>query len=413
MSTHVTSAGGNRVPFRRFAAILGALLAIQVIVPLPERNLQASASWVNLASSLEDAKKLSEVIVVGRVVRTEAADDIVVPARGEPNDVDRVGAEAVTVVVDRTYKGNAQGAIQLFHTKLESEGASPVPLTRSASPPANRATPAPPTETETRRVLLDGDPPYQTGEQYLLFLTRGPVLKQHGVEVPTLAVIAPEGRYLLFALGADRANPQLRALTKRGFAPEYDGRPASELFSALGTLIAAGSTSRPKNRRGRTTTIVAAGIGAAIAGGLLASSGRKQTGTPNGTTTATGAGGSTGTVNPSTATTRSAGSLGIPQNLSPGSTSYEPGQIPSFQTSVMMLTWQPPPSSEVSSYLVELENVQGGEVTRYSTSEQQQIVRLALGTYRWNVRAIDTSGRQGRPAQTRYFSIVEPRSVLH
>ena len=374
--------------------------------------MRATASWVNLASSLDDAKRLSDVVIVGHVDRTESADDIVVPARGEPSDVDRVGAEIVRVVVDRTYKGNAQGAIQLFHTKLDTgAGALPAPRAASASPPANRATPPPPTETETRRVLLDGDPPYRAGEQYVLFLTQGPKLKQNGVDVPTYAVIAPEGRFLIYALGADRANSQLRAMTKRGFAPQYDGRPPSELFTAIGTPIAAGATPKPKNQAGRTNTIVAAAAGAAILGGLLASGHKKTPNDETGTTTATGAG-NNGAVNPSTDSTRGVDALGIPEVLNPGSSSSDPANLPTFQTSTITLTWQPPQSSAVSSYLVAIGNSAGGVVTRYTTSDLQQAVRLPDGTYRWNVRAIDASGRQGRPAETRYFKIVTQRSVL-
>lgn len=402
MLTHVTEASGGRFPSRRACAVLAALLAFQLVLPLPERNLEASASWINLASSLDEAKKLSDVIVVGRVVRTESADDIVVPARGEPNDVDRVGAEAVTVTVDQTYKGNPPGSIQLFHTKLESGADSPVPLPASATRPVNRATPAAPTETEPRRVLLDGDPPYEAGEQYVLFLTAGPLLKRNGVDVPTLAVIAPEGRYLISPLLNDRNNSRLRSMTKRGLAPEYDGRPPSDLLTALGTPIATGPTPKPKNQRGRTNTLVGAAIGAAVIGGLLAGGGKKAPNNENGTAATTEG----GTANATTTTysSRGSGSVGIPQDLSPGSMSSDPADIPKFNVLDITLSWRPPASSSGFTYIVAVLPYVG-KATKYATSETQKTVHLDVGKYSWSVRAIDASGRRGQYAPYRFFAI--------
>lgn len=216
---------------RLAAALLAlSLLAQLVVLRLPDSELRASASWTHFAASLNQAKALSSVIVVGHVERVAAASDIVVAARGEPNNEDRVACELVTIAVDRTYKGTAPNAILLFHTALERTNAAPVPLPASFSPPPNRGTPAPPTERESRRVLLEGDPPYAVGEHYVLFLTPGPTIGG----VATLAVIAPEGRYLLDWPGAYRDGSHLHAVTKRAFAPQYDDRPVGGLLAALG-----------------------------------------------------------------------------------------------------------------------------------------------------------------------------------
>jgi hypothetical protein len=390
---------------RLTAVLLAVSLFAQLLLSPPDHELRASASWTHFAASLDQAKALSAVIVVGHVERVAAGNDIVVPARGEPNSEDRVACELVTIAVDRTYKGRAPNAILLFHTALERTDATPAPLPASVSPPPNRATPAAPTETESRRVLLDGDPPYQVGEHYVLFLTPGPTIGG----VATLAVIAPEGRYLLDWPGTYRDESHLHAVTKRAFAPQYDDRPVGPLLTAIGPPgkpgLPSGSptptpaptptpTQKPRNDTGRRNTAAIAGVAAAVALVLL--------------------GGGAHLPGPTTPGTNG---LGPPQGLTPGAT--DTGHAPSLQTPAkaggVTLGWQPPAHGLAARYaVVVFSSATGGTVVFQTTTSSPTATvpgrLLVPGLYRWTVAAIDASNAAGPTAPMLFFRIARSNS---
>jgi len=200
------------------AALLAAVLCAQTIAfwNAPHR-IRASASWAQYAGTLAQAEALSSQIVVARVTNVAPAPDIQVPAEGEPADTDRVPIEIVTLNVIRSIKNPTNDTqIRLFHTALTYAGRSPLP---QGSGGLKRPPPRPDAGIE-RTSILEDDPPYFLNQTYLLFLTSGPTVEER----PTVAVIAPEGRYLI-------ARPDvLRAVTRRGAARRLDGRRLSFVF---------------------------------------------------------------------------------------------------------------------------------------------------------------------------------------
>ena len=116
------------------------------------------AVWYNNPGSVREAYDLGSAAVLATVGKIEQAPDIVVPASGEPEGVDRVPNQSVSLKVDEVLKGDMRsgGTLELFHTGTSDRWA-------------------------------DGDPAYAVGEQYVLFLTA----RDDGRWV----VVSPEGRY--------------------------------------------------------------------------------------------------------------------------------------------------------------------------------------------------------------------------
>ena len=92
------------------------------------------------------------------------APDIVVPVKGLENDEHRVPNQRIAFEVSRSILGKVEGTFDLFHTGNEN-------------------------------YVLDGDPPYEMGKRYLLFLTP----RDDG----TYRVISPEGRYQITPNGLE------------------------------------------------------------------------------------------------------------------------------------------------------------------------------------------------------------------
>lgn len=208
-------------------AALSGLLLVQWLAPLRTRGPHAApgmhASWVNVARSLEEAVKLSQAVVVARVVGVKRASDLTVKASGEPGGVDRVPAERVLLEVQALY-GSAPRQLTLFHTGLSTgqlTSQTPPDKARDLKPMDQ----APPTQTSPRTTLLDDDPEYKEGQQYVLFIRPGPELDGQ----KTVRVIAPEGRYLL-------EGERLIPVTSRGAAKEIAGLSLPQLAARLKTL---------------------------------------------------------------------------------------------------------------------------------------------------------------------------------
>jgi hypothetical protein len=122
------------------------------------------ALWHQHPRTLGEALDLASAVVVARVTGVYDAPDIVVPVKGIPNDEDRIPNQRVAFEVKRSIRGQVGSTFDLFHTGNEN-------------------------------FVLDGDPPYEMGQTYLLFLTP----REDG----TYRVISPEGRYGLNRKGLD------------------------------------------------------------------------------------------------------------------------------------------------------------------------------------------------------------------
>lgn len=233
-------------PDKTFAittVFLGGLLLIQVAAVISHKpQARYHASWVNLADTLGEGVAQSTQVVLGEVIKVRRAPDIVVRIPGQHGEVDRIPTEIVTIEVQKTYKdreGSVRegSTVEVFHTGLgnqpriipaddeedEAEGED-----QQGQGKGQKRGKRPRTDVEGRSIHLEDDPPYQVGEQYVLFLRNGPDLDG------TLSIkraIAPEGRYRI-ATG-DILDP---VTATRGFAPKWAGKPLTELETALGNL---------------------------------------------------------------------------------------------------------------------------------------------------------------------------------
>ena len=200
--------------------------------------------WKNHPNSIAKAKKLSNLVVTGKVVNIERGEDFVVPAPGEPEKEIRIPVEIVTIEVVKTHKGRARrgekrkGAkkqlIRLFHTG-DSQATS---IAERPEPPASERPPKPPGGIErpqiiekpplgeARAMLLHDDPIYTVGERYVLFLMDGPRIKVQGKSIATKAVISPEGRYQV-------VGNSIQAMTKRRFADKVRGTSLERFETAI------------------------------------------------------------------------------------------------------------------------------------------------------------------------------------
>ncbi|MFQ5856039.1 MAG: hypothetical protein ACE5LU_10385 [Anaerolineae bacterium] len=182
-----------------------------------EPAVRYSASWVASPNSLEEAARLSESIVLGRVVEVAPADDLVVRVPEEPEGVDRVPTEVVVFEVEDVFKGDTPGTEFIFHTGLSGENVRDEEAREQAAERARK-----PVEDEGRAVILEDDPPYEQGELYVLFLTKGPESKVGERAIRTVRAISPEGRYLI------TDNRTVEPVTDRKFAGELRGMSLEE-----------------------------------------------------------------------------------------------------------------------------------------------------------------------------------------
>jgi hypothetical protein len=220
-------------PYLKWSAlVLGAMLVGQSTYLAVSMSGRAQptyfASWVHRPESLEAARKLANQEVLGRVTRVRRADDLTTAAPGEPGGVDRIPVEAVTIQIEKSYKGDKPQTIEVFHTGQTSARGDRQP---PSSPPAGTKPPerrGDPSDAETRTTWLEGDPPYQQGERYVLLLTNGPTLKVGGETVQTRRPVSPEGRFRVN--GQDQLEP---VSDRADFATRLRGRPLRELEAAL------------------------------------------------------------------------------------------------------------------------------------------------------------------------------------
>lgn len=113
--------------------------------------------WHNTPTSVSEAVDMGAVVVRATVTGITQAPDIVIPAKGEPDGVDRVPTQAITLRTQETLKGSVTSTFTVF---------------RTGGP----------------NTIVVGDPAYAVGQQYVLILD---VQRPDGRWV----LVSPEGRY--------------------------------------------------------------------------------------------------------------------------------------------------------------------------------------------------------------------------
>lgn len=166
------------------------------------------ASWVFHPASLREARDHATVIVLAQVASVRPGEDIVTQQPGEPDGVDRIPTQRVTVKVITSYKGGAKAG---EHLTLFQTGGTVLP---PAPAKGEHAT------SHVRQLVLEGDPLYAVGQQYLLMLEPGP----QGL----LRIISPEGRYLY-----DKSSGGLTAMVPGPVADEMKGKRLTTLENTL------------------------------------------------------------------------------------------------------------------------------------------------------------------------------------
>ncbi len=164
------------------------------------------ASWRAHPKTLGEARRLAKSIVLANVVDVQPGQDLVTSAAAEPSGEDRIPTQMITLEIVKAYKGSYRAGQQV---KLFQTGGVLV----SASGDNEEAM-----QTAGRRFIIEGDPLYRAGEQYMLMLTDGP---QGAVRT-----IAPEGRYRV-------QDGQLTAMTHSDLAHEISHKGLQSLEAEL------------------------------------------------------------------------------------------------------------------------------------------------------------------------------------
>lgn len=149
------------------------------------------ASWQFDPDSLAQARELSTAVVHARVREVRQAPPLVDIGEktGRRNETPN---QRIILDVVRSLHGNPGDTIRLWHMGTDT-------------------------------IHFEGDPPYEVGQEYVLFVY--PKADEEG----TYLVVSPEGRYLLGSDGGLR----LMEGVEDGFAKELAGSSVAELAQAL------------------------------------------------------------------------------------------------------------------------------------------------------------------------------------
>jgi len=155
------------------------------------------AAWAYEPRNLDEAKGLSQEIVEAQVTRVDRADDLVIPAPGEPGGVERIAIEVVSMKVKGAMKGQPAQNIQVFRT-------AGIPVTRTDMPDMKDAPPRPkgaanppsrPTPFTENTINIHDEQDYKVGENYVMFLREGPRVRVKGQQVATKILLNPSTRF--------------------------------------------------------------------------------------------------------------------------------------------------------------------------------------------------------------------------
>ena len=189
-----------------------ALLALTLLGQVATARLRGPtlmmhASWAFRPTSFAQAREQAQLIVLAEVVSVKRGEDLVLPAKGEPNDEDRIPTQQVQLKVLRGYRGAEAGMIL---TLAQTGGA--------VQPPAPKEGEKEP-QTEVAQMVLEGDPLYRRGQRYLLLLE--PNRRQQ------VMTISPEGRYRLTSTNT------LTAMVRNKVTAEVNGKSLEEVERML------------------------------------------------------------------------------------------------------------------------------------------------------------------------------------
>jgi hypothetical protein len=155
------------------------------------------AAWAFEPRSLAEAKGLAKEVVEAEVTKVERADDLVIPAPGEPGGVERIAIEVVNMKVKGAMKGQPGQEIKLFRT-------AGLPVTRKDMPNMKEAPPRPkgaadpparPSPFVENTINIHDDQPYKVGESYVMFLRDGPAVRMKGQQMATKTLLNPSTRF--------------------------------------------------------------------------------------------------------------------------------------------------------------------------------------------------------------------------
>ena len=155
------------------------------------------AAWAFEPRTLAEAKGLAKEVVEAQVTNVERADDLVIPAPGEPGNVERIAIEVVSMKVKGAMKGQPAQDIQLFRTAGIPVTRNDMPNMKDAPPKPKGATdpPARPTPFVENTINIHDDQDYKVGENYVMFLRDGPQVRVKGRPVATKTLLNPSTRF--------------------------------------------------------------------------------------------------------------------------------------------------------------------------------------------------------------------------
>ena len=179
------------------------VLSVLAVAPAHHRATGGArwhVTWHFHPTTLAEAQEQASAIITAQVVAVVQAADLVVPVAGEPNGEDRVPTQRITVEVLDALKGNVGQTLTLFRTGTDSTG-------------------------------IEGDPAYQVGETYVLFV------QPKEDEAGSYRLIAPEGRFRV-------VNAQLEPMVDAGYAAAFRGKHVAALETELEGMLGGSSRKR-------------------------------------------------------------------------------------------------------------------------------------------------------------------------
>lgn len=225
-------------------AVAGLSLAVQLTAETRTTGGEYMiASWVDRPESLEQTVELADEIVTGRVVNIRQGRPLQVRVANEPDGVDEIPVEVVTIQLDDDpVKGQGrQGQnIELFHT-----GHSGSPSAANQNEPRGPRPEKPEGGVEKQDAprpdpragapaefsgMID-DPGYTVGESYMLFVREGPELNVNGRRMQTRGIVSPEGRWRV------TRNNEVVPMSGRAWAQRMRGRSMAQLKSQAAEAV--------------------------------------------------------------------------------------------------------------------------------------------------------------------------------
>lgn len=236
------------ITLRRVLVFVCAVAGLSLVAQLAAESRATSdgymiASWVDRPESLEQTVELADEVVTGRVVNIRPARPLRVRVANEPDGVDEIPVEVVTIQLDdNSVKGQGKRGqnLQLFHTghsgspsaadQNEPRGPRPekpeggVEKRDAPRPDAREGAPA-----EFSGVIED--PGYTVGESYMLFVREGPELNVNGRRMATRGIVSPEGRWRV------TRNNEVVPMSGRAWAQRMRGRSMAQLKSQAAEAV--------------------------------------------------------------------------------------------------------------------------------------------------------------------------------